>query len=100
MDARAPSQGRGAAVELKPDEGCLCQGCGRRYRVDFNVPDAVWQRIRPNGSSLHGGLLCGQCIVDRIEALGRFAVYEVQCVSSSGPSSVDAVSGSGGGDGV
>lgn len=57
------------------DRGCKCQGCGRRYRVDLLVPDALWRRIGPPREAPDGGLLCGRCIVDRIEALGEFAAF-------------------------
>jgi len=55
------------------DFGCLCQDCGRRYRVDFNVPNDVWARIAqpPN-------LLCGICIAERIEGLGEFNSYDLR----------------------
>lgn len=53
-------------------EGCLCQRCGRRYRVDFNVPDDVWDLIRHRSN-----LLCGPCIAERIEGLGKFNSYYV-----------------------
>lgn len=52
-------------------EGCTCQHCGRVYRVDFIVPDDMWEHIRPSGSDVGGGMLCGRCISDRIEALYR-----------------------------
>lgn len=57
------------------DEGCLCYGCDRRYRVDVMVPDDLWERIKPPLAARGGGLLCGRCIFDRIEALGEFASW-------------------------
>jgi hypothetical protein len=59
-------------------EGCICQGCGRRYRVDFLVPDSIWERIKPDGKPKGAGLLCGACIAGRMEALGQFAAIRVQ----------------------
>lgn len=44
--------------------GCLCRDCGNRYRVDLNVPDVVWSAI---GMPTPAGLLCGACIMVRIE---------------------------------
>jgi hypothetical protein len=55
-------------------DGCLCQGCGARYRVDVLVPDGLWEKIRPAGKPQGAGLLCGTCIFTRIEALGGFGV--------------------------
>ena len=57
------------------EEGCLCRGCGRRYRVDVVVPDPLWERIRPPGPVVEAGLLCGSCVMERIEALGEFDAY-------------------------
>jgi hypothetical protein len=52
------------------DSGCLCSGCGTRYRGDLLVPDDVWERIKPAGSSAGGGLLCPNCIMQRVVDLG------------------------------
>ena len=46
--------------------GCLCHGCGDRYRVDLNIPDDLWAAI---GMPTPGGLLCGVCIMRRLEKL-------------------------------
>jgi len=63
---------------MKGKSGCVCQGCGKRYRVDFLVPDGLWAKIRPDMSRPpEAGLLCGQCIAQRIEGLGEFDAYEV-----------------------
>lgn len=57
-------------------EGCTCQGCGRTYRADMLVPDALWAEIKPEGKPEGAGLLCGRCIVDRLEAQG-FGAYHL-----------------------
>ncbi len=54
------------------DNGCLCHGCGKRYRVDLMIPDRLWEKIKPSGKPVGTGLLCGRCIMDRIEAIGEF----------------------------
>lgn len=59
------------------DPGCLCQGCGQRYRVDVLVPDELWERIRPTGKPEGAGLLCGRCIFGRIEQLGQFSALHL-----------------------
>ena len=47
-------------------KGSHCQLCGREYRVDLEIPDRFWERIRrrlfpkPN-------LLCGSCIMKLLE---------------------------------
>ena len=60
------------------ESGCTCHVCGRRYRVDVLVPDEMWAEIRPeHAASADGGLLCGPCILERIEARGRFAAFNL-----------------------
>ena len=59
-------------------DGCVCQSCGRIYRVDLIVPDEWWNRIRPEGSVGEGGMLCGSCIMDRIEKLGEFNALHIE----------------------
>ena len=54
------------------EDGCLCQGCGRRYKVDLIIPDEVWEKICPNKNG--GGMLCGICIMKKIEDLDEFEV--------------------------
>lgn len=53
-------------------EGCTCQACGQKYRVDILVPDELWERIKPAEKAQGAGLLCGRCIFARIEGLGEF----------------------------
>lgn len=59
------------------DEGCKCQECGRQYRVDFMVPDYLWEQIKPEGKPEGAGLLCGLCIAERIEDRQQFGAYEL-----------------------
>ena len=56
---------------------CRRQACGKEYRVDFLVPDKLWERIKPPSKSTGAGLLCGGCIVDKIEALNKFDAFEL-----------------------
>jgi hypothetical protein len=71
----AEQEGAKDAEKEKEKEGCVCQGCGRRYRVDVLVPDGLWSRIRPEGKAPDAGLLCGACIFTRIEELGEFYAF-------------------------
>lgn len=59
-------------------DGCKCQGCGCRYKVDLNVPDDVWERIKPFGKPKGSGLMCGSCIMMAIEKLGQFDAYSLE----------------------
>jgi hypothetical protein len=53
---------------------CVCQECGADYKIDLTVPDNVWEKIKPNGKPKGSGLLCGQCIMEKLE---RFFGYGV-----------------------
>lgn len=53
----------------KSKDGCTCQGCGEKFSIDLNIPDHLWKRIKPRDSSDEGGLLCGACIMARLEEL-------------------------------
>jgi len=66
-------------------EGCTCQSCGKKYKVDLLVPDSLWKEIKPNGKPDEGGLLCGSCIMKRIEKLGNFGVLEAISLSDQRP---------------
>ena len=55
--------------------GCLCQQCGRYYKHDFIVPDILWEKIRPVWKEGIAGLLCGHCIVTKVEALSEFNAW-------------------------
>lgn len=58
--------------EQQESDGCLCQGCNNRYKVDYIIPDDLWKKIKPHGKSDEGGMLCGKCIINRIEKLNVF----------------------------
>jgi len=49
------------------NNGCLCQRCGRRYKVDLIFPDDFWEKIRGNNNTL-----CPICIGEAIEKLNEF----------------------------
>lgn len=53
--------------------GCRCQNCGFLYRVDVQVCDSVWAKI----SKPSENLLCGSCIMKRIEGLGSFDALRI-----------------------
>lgn len=51
--------------------GCECQECGRKYKIDFILPDELWETIKPIGKPEGAGLLCGSCIVQNLELFDR-----------------------------
>lgn len=55
---------------------CTCQECGRQYRVDLIVEDSLWEEIRPDWCPPGGGMLCGICIMEKIESLGRYLALQ------------------------
>jgi len=52
------------------EDGCLCQSCGERYKVDLMIPDKLWDAIYPDKNG--GELLCGVCIMKKVEMLDNF----------------------------
>jgi len=58
-------------------KGCKCQGCGKIYTVDVLVPDELWEQIKPYGKPDGGGLLCGTCIMRRIEEASDYAAWRL-----------------------
>ena len=46
--------------------GCICQECKREYREDVSLSDGLWNVIRPKEKQEGAGLLCGECIGNRI----------------------------------
>ncbi len=57
--------------------GCMCQRCSQKYKVDLIVPDDLWKRIKPEGEAVGAGMLCGRCIMDRIEAFNDYGSLHV-----------------------
>lgn len=71
------SADEGAGGESDPrNNGCLCQLCGLRYKVDFMVPDDLWSEIQ-QALPRRINLLCGTCIVFHLERLGRFDYFNL-----------------------
>lgn len=64
------------------DQGCKCDGCGSRYKIDIYVSDDMWKQIKPlttispyDGHT--GGLLCPVCIIERIGKLEEFSAWRL-----------------------
>jgi hypothetical protein len=51
---------------------CKCQFCGKQYKVDLIVPDELWEIIKPEGKPEGSGLLCGSCIMSRVENVSDY----------------------------
>lgn len=59
-----------ASYESADDRGmsCKCQKCGKQYKVDILIRDDLWEKISPKKSP--AGMLCGECIIKALEAIG------------------------------
>lgn len=59
-----------------------CYDCGRPYAKgpDLVIPDKIWNQIAPKPGG--GGVLCPNCINDRLEAKG---FENVPAIFTSGP---------------
>ena len=51
---------------------CICQHCGKKYRIDLLISDRLWKIIRPKGKKLWAGLLCGGCIMNKLEDISGY----------------------------
>lgn len=69
-------------------KSCTCQDCGSQYKVDILIPNELWDRIKPIGKSQGAGLLCGNCIIKKLEEIGYSAWQLDTPVSKSKPGSV------------
>lgn len=54
---------------------CTCQICGNTYKVDVSVNDNLWKKIKPEGNKDNAGLICGPCIMKRIEKIDEYDAY-------------------------
>ena len=57
--------------------GCSCQMCGEKFTVDLMVPDDLWEVVKPEGTAKGAGLLCGSCIMRRIEQVSGFDAWRL-----------------------
>ena len=55
---------------------CKCQECSKQFKVDLNIPDELWEIIKPKDKSF-GGLLCGSCIMNRIELFSDYDYWNL-----------------------
>lgn len=54
---------------------CKCQGCGTNFKVDLIIPDDLWEKIRPLNEPKGAGILCGKCIMEKIEKISNYDVW-------------------------
>lgn len=56
---------------------CTCQLCERKYKIDLLVPDNIWEIIKPHNKPKGAGLLCGICILKKVENLDLYGVGHI-----------------------
>ena len=56
---------------------CHCQSCGKNYKVDLVISNKLWEKIKPAGKPRGAGLLCGSCIMKRIEDISSYDAYKL-----------------------
>lgn len=54
---------------------CKCQVCGNQFKVDLNIPNELWKKIRPKNKPVSGGLMCGCCIMKALENIGNYDAF-------------------------
>lgn len=60
------------------NSGCKCQSCGNLFKLDLIVPDNLWEKIKPAGKPRGAGLLCGSCIIKKIEGVLGYSVFQLK----------------------
>lgn len=56
---------------------CKCQDCGKQFKVDLLIPDELWEKIKPEGKEEGAGLLCGSCIMTKIESISDYDAWHL-----------------------
>ena len=59
---------------------CICQQCGKKYKVDLLIPNSLWEKVKPSGKEKGAGLLCSSCIMKRVEGLNIYGILEISRV--------------------
>jgi len=56
---------------------CICQQCGKKYKVDLVVPNNLWEQIKPEGKPRGADLMCGFSITERIEEISNYDYWHL-----------------------
>ena len=57
---------------------CKCQECGKQFKIDWMIDDELWEKIKPKAKSTGAGLLCGSCIMDKIELMFDYSAFIIK----------------------
>jgi len=59
---------------------CTCQECGKKYKIDLLISNELWEKIKPKGKLKGAGLLCGSCIMEKLEDLLDYNAFQLKKV--------------------
>lgn len=62
---------------------CKCQECGKLYKIDLLIPDDLWNKITPNKKHKHAGLLCGSCIMVKLEKMLDYDYFHLMKITTT-----------------
>lgn len=62
---------------------CVCQECGIFYKIDIITEDGLWNEIKPEGKENGAGLLCGMCIVRKLENNNKYNAFKLVKIAKS-----------------
>jgi len=57
---------------------CICQSCGEKYKIDLLISDDLWEKIKPINKPVRAGLLCGGCIMKRLERILDYSTFKLK----------------------
>ena len=62
---------------------CKCQICGKQYKVDILITDELWEnKVKLPSNTKGDGLLCGECIIRRIETFSDYSAYKLTPITN------------------
>lgn len=61
-----------------------CESCGNGIYQEICSDNDIWERIKPCGKGIGQGMLCGNCMMDKVTQLLRQAESRAALAPSSG----------------
>lgn len=61
--------------------GDTCQRCGKEFKIDINISDNIWNKIKPDEKPNESDLLCPMCIILKLEKLGKYNAFRLEIIS-------------------
>lgn len=60
-----------------------CQICKEDYQIDLIIPDDLWEMIKPINKEKGAGLICGSCIMKRLEILKKDIKIKINLICNN-----------------